>query len=82
MTLNELIEKFNGEQVGDRIIATVGGKREYIANIVMGGYALTHYGEKLVQLAAATAAEEAPKPKRKKKSEDVELDDLLNGVEE
>lgn len=78
MTIQELITKFNAEQVGGRLIAVVNGKKEYIADLLDSGYALTYHGQMLVE----TAAEEAAaKPKRRGKKDD-ELSDLLNGVEE
>jgi len=78
LNTQELITKFNAEQVGGRLIAVVNGKREYIADLLDNGYTLTYHGQMLVDSASKT---EEVKPKRRSKKDD-ELSDLLNGVEE
>ena len=67
-TVQELIERYNAEQVGDRLIAVVDGKKEYIADIGTGGFMLTEHGLKLE--AQQEAAEDKPKRKARAKVEE------------
>ncbi len=76
--LKEFINKYGCEEVGGRLIAVVGGKKEYVAEILDGGYSLTLYGQKMVE-STAPAIEDKPKRKSKK---DAVADDLFAGVEE
>ena len=72
MNVQELIERYNAEQVGGRLIAVVDGRKEYIADVGSGGFQLTAAGLKLQhehEVAKEEAVEEkapAPKPKKAK----------------
>lgn len=74
MDYNALKEKYNAEEIGDRLIAVVNGQREYIADKTPGGgFALTRHGMMLEQpepeMGDAPAAEAAPvKVKRTRKA--------------
>lgn len=82
MNAKDLIAKYNAEEVGGRLIATVNGKREYIANIDSSGFTLTPIGMMLEeQNKEVEPAKEVEKPKRRKKDADVSDDDLLAGLE-
>lgn len=82
MDYNALREKYNAEEVGDRLIAVVNGQRQYIANKEPGGgFSLTVHGLMLEEQSAAAEVEDKPaKPARKKKEAPVE-DDLLAGLD-
>lgn len=79
-TVKELIERYNAEEVGGRLIATVDGKREYIADIGSGGFMLTEIGLRLEHDREQVVVEEpveSEKPKRKKKADaDVASEDV------
>lgn len=69
MNVKELIERYNAEQVGSRLIATVDGRKEYIADVGNGGFQLTAVGLKLQhehEAAKELVEEKAPAPKAKK----------------
>ena len=91
-TVQDLIKLYNAEQVGDRLIAVVDGKREYIADVGSNGFMLTAAGMKLEhdREAAAEAKAKEPKAKAKAKAADApaappaddglgDLDGLLDG---
>ncbi len=84
MNVKELIERYNAEQVGSRLIAVVEGRKEYIADVGNGGFQLTAVGLKL-QHEHETAKElveekvSAPKAKKAKvKSEPVDPEVSIN----
>lgn len=84
--LKDFIQKFKCEEVGCRLIAVVDGEKQYVADILDGGYNLTFHGHKLVAQAeqedkAAEAAEvKKPKARRVKVPSTVD-NDLLAGME-
>ena len=79
--LREFIAKHNCEEVGGRLIAVVDGKKEYVAEILDGGYTLTYHGHKLEAQTAAPEPAVEEKPKRRKKDADASSNDLLAGIE-
>lgn len=88
--LKEFIEKFNCEEVGMRLIAVVNGQKQYVADILDGGYTLSYHGHMLVEQAEAKAAAEAveavdkPRTRRKKEADpapDAVDSDLAAGLE-
>lgn len=84
MNYQELMTKYNAEEIGDRLIAVVNGQRQYIADKTDGGgFILTNHGEMLVGADEAQAEVEAEeKPKRRKKAEEPAAgDDLLAGLD-
>lgn len=92
-TVKELIERYNAEQVCDRLLAVVDGKKEYIADVGNGGFSLTNVGLKLQQeweqaqaSLKAEAEAKTDKPAKGKKpkeaSVNVDNDDLLAGLAE
>lgn len=78
MNVKELIERYNAEQVGSRLIAIVDGRKEYIADVGNGGFQLTVAGLKLQHEheAAKEMVEEktsAPKAKKTKAKSEPEM---------
>ena len=76
-TVQELIERYNAEQVGDRLIAIVDGKKDYIADVGSGGFMLTAAGLKLEhdwEQAQLAKAEEKPKAEKKTKAEKAKVE--------
>lgn len=87
-SVKELIERYNAEQVCDRLIAEVDGKREYIADLANGGFMYTAAGLRLeAQWEESQAKKPAPKAKGGKaqksapeETTDVDNEDLLAGL--
>lgn len=73
--IKQLITKYNAEEVGGRLIATVNGRREYIANLDNTGFTLTPIGMMLEE-----QNKSVEKPKRRKRDA-VSDDDLSAGLD-
>lgn len=81
IALKEFIAKHNCEEVGGRLVAVVDGKKEYVAEILDGGYTLTYHGHKLEEKTPAPEPVAEEKPKRRKKDADSSSFDALMGIE-
>lgn len=78
--LKQFIEHYKCEEVGMRLIAVVNGEKQYVADILDGGYVLSHYGKVLVEQ-SPPVVEDEPKPKAKRAKTAAVDDDLLAGLE-